>query len=110
AELGDEEQTCGIRDCRDHPKRNITARSRRVSTRVRRQWSTSGRPRFAASGFNTAHGGAANFYPGVAPRIQASRRLTCPRLTDAQTGHEGHIAIDDDRFPMITTEPGQRTI
>ena len=39
-----------------------------------------------------------------------SRRLTYPRLTDAQAGNEGHSAIDDDCFPVIAAEPAQRTI
>ena len=39
-----------------------------------------------------------------------SRLITDPRLPDAQAGHEGHGAVDDDRFPVIAAQPAQRTI
>ena len=39
-----------------------------------------------------------------------SRRIAGPCLANAEAGHEGDGAVDDDRFPVIATEPAKRTV
>src|SRR5690606_14247469 len=66
-----------------------------------------GHPHAGEAGFQFQHGRAVDFDAGVAPRLDASRRIAAPFAAEAKAGDIAHAPVDRQHLAMVAHGPAE---